>query len=313
LGNDIVTPLSIRGIAKGSGSNSIYHNSVYIGGAGVGSSSSRTFAFSRTAVGVDDVRNNIFTNMRANSAFGGGHIPVSINNNTTLVLDNNIYNYNIATDTLGLLNNIGYTTLNSWKNNASEDFISAVGNPNFINATGSSSALNMRLTGTTPAESFASPIGVTTDFEGDARNTNTPDIGADEGTFVAIDLASPNIVFTALANDTTTGNRILTATITDATGVYRTGALQPRIYFRKYIAGTLLSTQGAFVSGTSRNGTWNFTFNASLMGGLTAGDSVYYFVVAQDSSVANNLGSFPAGVEGSNVNTLSESYSKLKL
>ena len=304
LGNDIVTPLSIRGIGKGSGSNSIYHNSVYIGGAGVGSSSSRTFAFSRTAVGVDDVRNNIFTNMRANSAFGGGHIPVSINNNTTLVLDNNIYNYNIATDTLGLLNNIGYTTLNSWKNNASRDFISAVGNPNFINATGSSSALNMRLTGTTPAESFASPIGVTTDFEGDARNTNTPDIGADEGTFVAIDLASPNIVFTALANDTTTGNRILTATITDATGVYRTGALQPRIYFRKYIAGTLLSTQGAFVSGTSVNGTWNFTIDATLMGGLTVGDSVYYFVVAQDSSVANNLGSFPAGAEGSNVNTL---------
>jgi hypothetical protein len=61
---------------------------------------------------------------------------------------------------------------------------------------------------------------------------------------------------------------------------------------------------GTLTSVTAATGTWTFTINALTMGGLVGDDSVYYYVVAQDSTGFNNLGSFPGGVEGTDVNTI---------
>ena len=74
------------------------------------------------------------------------------------------------------------------------------------------------------------------------RNVSTPDIGADEFSGVLLDLTAPSISYTPLANTGSTANRVLTATITDVSGV-AAGGLAPRIYFKKSTDGSYVSTQ----------------------------------------------------------------------
>lgn len=68
--------------------------------------------------------------------------------------------------------------------------------------------------------------------------------------------------------------------------------------------GSWVSSSGSLASGTATNGTWEFTIDTSNLGGLVGDDSVYYFVVAQDSTLFNTLGSSPGGVEGLDVNNI---------
>lgn len=114
------------------------------------------------------------------------------------------------------------------------------------------------------------------------------------------DTTPPTIAYTTLSNTTNTTNRILTATIADAVGV-ASGALLPRIYFRKN-AGSYFSTQCALTSGNAQSGTYDCTIDNSLIGGVAAGDSVGYYVIAQDTS--GNIASNPAGAIATNVNTV---------
>ena len=132
----------------------------------------------------------------------------------------------------------------------------------------------------TQAESAGQPFnGISTDYDGDARNANTPDIGADEGSFLLTDQTGPvitNLAFTSSASSTST--RTLTATITDPSGV-ATGANAPRLYFRKGNAGAYVVAAAPTVSGS----TYTFTFDYSLIGGVATGDQVTYYLAAQDA------------------------------
>jgi len=44
-GNSLTTALTINGINETAGTNNFYFNSIYIGGSGVGTTASNTFAF----------------------------------------------------------------------------------------------------------------------------------------------------------------------------------------------------------------------------------------------------------------------------
>lgn len=126
------------------------------------------------------------------------------------------------------------------------------------------------------------------------------------------DYTAPTISTQTIPNAPGSANRILTKTITDltpynGTGVPLAGNLMPRIYYKKGVAGTWVSTQGAFVSGTNINGTWDFTVDHSLVGGVLPGDQIYYYVIAQDQSNAfgyPNISSYPAGVVAIDVNNV---------
>jgi|GEM_PF-1673242 hypothetical protein len=304
-GSSVTTACTWRGITKNVAQAQVYFNTVYIGGSGVNADPNRTFAFQRTASASDDVRNNIFINQRTNASGGGGHFAVSLNNTNTLVMNNNL----LRADTIGLLGSTPYTTLPNWKAFSGVDVNSLNGTVPFINSNGSATSVDLRINSSvpTPTEAVGSVVsGPNTgiDFEGQLRSTLTPiDLGADAGNFIPSDLASPVITYTPLTNTLSTANRVLSVNITDATGIYLTGSLRPRIYYRKN-ANPFISDTGIFMSGNAVNSNWNFTLNSTNLGGLSGNDSVYYFIVAQDSAFVNNLGSEPGGAEGLNVNSI---------
>ncbi len=138
--------------------------------------------------------------------------------------------------------------------------------------------------------------GILDDYDGNTRNVSTPDMGADEFTGIAIDLAGPNISFTPLSNGCSPStNQILTTTITDATGVPTSGIGLPMLYY-KVNAGAYVGLQAVFVSGS----TYTFTFGAAA---TNIGDVVSYYIVAQDIVGTPNLNANPsAGASGYTAN-----------
>ncbi|MES2778829.1 MAG: T9SS type A sorting domain-containing protein, partial [Bacteroidota bacterium] len=301
-GTDLNTALVITGILKsGSGNNKFYHNTVYIDGSGVGTTAKNTAAFQRTTTGVDDIRNNIFVNNRSNATTGGKHYQILINANTTVTVNNNIYQGTGTGAIFGSLNGgtndvTAYTA--GW---LISDANSIAGNPQFISATGASSTANLHIhaTNPTPVEASGVPIAlVTDDYDGQSRSSNTPvDIGADGGNFVQSDLVGPTIGAFVVSNTSSTANRVISIGLSDNTGV-ATGGSAPRIYYYKSsggIAGSYFSSAATLTSGNAQSGQWNFTIIAADMGGLTLNDSVYYYVAAQDASTGTFLSSVPAG------------------
>jgi hypothetical protein len=310
LGISITTPCFIRGISKNVAITNVFFNSIYIGGTGVGTNATNTFAFQRTASAVsDNVRNNIFMNDRSNASTGGKHYQCFLINNTTINLNNNIYFGSGTGAVFGTLNNGTSDILTYSAGWTASDLNSGAANPQFINATGAASLGDLHINTSTPSPIESSGVLITTitdDFDGQIRsNFSATDIGADAGNFLPQDIFAPVIANPNTSNSSSTADRILNINITDFTGVPTTSSNEPRIYFKKSFAGSYSSTSAVRTSGTAQNGQWSFTISQSSMGGLTLGDSVYYYIVAQDSSLANNLSSLPAGAIGTSVNTIS--------
>ncbi len=309
LGNSISAPCVFRGISKNVAITNVYFNSIYIGGTGVGTTATNTFAFQRTASATsDDVRNNIFVNARSNSSTGGKHYQVFLINNTTITLNNNIYFGGGTGSVFGTLNNGTSDVLNYSLGWVSSDLSSGVADPQFVNAGGSAQTGDLHISSSlaTPIEANGALISsITDDIDGDLRSGLSPtDIGADAGNFISLDIFAPVISAPVASNTSSTGDRILSINISDATGIPNTLGNEPKVYFKKSFIGTYNSASAARISGNAQNGQWNFTIAASTMGGLSIGDSVYFYLVAQDSSFGNNLSSLPAGAIGSNVNSI---------
>ncbi|WP_373553738.1 choice-of-anchor Q domain-containing protein [Haliscomenobacter sp.] len=183
-------------------------------------------------------------------------------------------------------------------------------NATLANNGGSTQTLELLATSTLRNVGVNTATGATVPIK-DQRNYSRTDGGIDLGAYerdgVVDNTDAPVITYTALANDPSTSDRTLTATITDANGVYPFATLaadlRPRIYFRKN-AGSWNSSAGSLTSGTGRNGTWNFTISAAAMGGLSAADQVCYYVIAEDVSSTVNISSNPAGVVATSVNSV---------
>ena len=329
-------------IAGGTG-HKIYHNTISLSGTFLGSSSndnlSSALLISATVRTGLDIRNNLLSNTMS----GGGtqiactplYLPSAATSAMNLTINNNaLYTGTITgvhgvaqigiTYTYPVTTNVGLYDLVNFNSTATTPNTNLRAYTSSLNAAGtndnssfafsstapfvSSTDLHIN-TGTTPTqlESNGAPTAqtsVTVDIDGQVRpgpsgsvngGATLPDIGADEFDGVPLDLTPPTITFNPLAGTCSTGGSVLTATITDANGVPTSGPGLPVLYW------AINSGTYSPVTATSI-GSNQYTFNFGS--GVTAGDVVKYYIVAQDNNAPTpNVGSnASAGASGYTIN-----------
>ena len=282
-----------------------YNNTIYLNATSTGTPFSVTGIYASVTPTVE-LRNNIVVNN--STPVGTGRSVAYQRSSVSLATYIGTSNNNdFWAGTPGASNLVFYDgtnsdqTLAAYKNRVSPRDASAVTeNPPFVNITTSPYDLHVMTTVATQCESggatVAAPVAVTTDFDGNPRYPNSgypnnivspagaPDIGADEFGGLILDLTPPNISFSPFVNTSSTSARVLTTTITDATGVPTSGTGLPRLYW-KINSGIWNSVAGTWVSGS----TYTFTFGA----GVVLNDVVSYYIVAQDLVTTPNIGSNP--------------------
>lgn len=315
-GNAYTGPFVVSGINNNHSSstfiNRILHNTVYIGGAPTsGTSTTAAYRASIGFISWSDIRNNIFVNVVQNN--GGTGFNYAINYGSIASVPQFVCNYNILWAGNGLTNNfIGggpgnaafMTGTGGWKRISQRDINSIHANPNLIAPAAAAGSINMNVASSNPGEGAGDPTLVAfspIDFNGNQRSNATPvDIGAfgSATNTLSFDSVAPEITFTPLTNTASVLNRTITATIIDRNSGVDFGTFAPRLYFNKN-NGTWANVLGALTSGNSRNGTWEFTIDYSLVGGVVPNDIIRYYVAAQDSAV--NYSTQPAYGVGSDI------------
>ncbi len=150
----------------------------------------------------------------------------------------------------------------------------------------------------------ADAIATAIDIPGDATVLTTPD---PEGSRLVDDTTAPAISYSNLSSPYNTDDRTLSGvTITEAVSMNVT----PRMYYKKsanadafgsYPEDNAATFDGwKFAEGSYIGSAWSFDLDVDLIfGGLTDGDVVQYFVVAQDDKPGSpNVASRPEGFEG---------------
>ncbi|MBF9142771.1 Ig-like domain-containing protein [Hymenobacter properus] len=295
-----VTGLNVAG---GTAVNA-YFNTLYLNASSTGATFGTSGVYLNSTTTTLDLRNNIVVNTSTAAGTGGYTVAFrrtsgtagTVPSNYATTSNNNLF-YAGTPSATNLIYVEGTTTATNAQQTlaaykafmVNRDQQAVTENPPFASTTGTASNFLHIATGTaTQVESAALPIsGFTTDFDGDTRNASTPDIGADEGAFTPLDLTGPVITLTPLTATASTANRTLVATISDPSGVSTTTA--PRLFYRKGTSGTFTSALATSTSGSS----YTFTLDYAALGGVTAGDVIQYYVVAQD--VPGNVSSNPSG------------------
>ncbi len=256
-----------------------------------------------------DIRNNIFINKSATGSGTSGKAVVlwrSTNPSYRVAAstNNNLY----YAGTPGSKNLIFYDgsnvceTLSSYKLLAETiDQQSFTEDVPFV----SSTDLHISLSIPTQVESgglpITTPFVLNTDYDGITRSAITPDIGADEGTFILAEYNPPVITYSPFGYTYSTSSQTLSnVVITDGSGLNVTSTYKPRVYFKK---NTETNSFGANNSGTngwkwtqttSSSSPFEFLLDYSLLNSaVVPGDTIQYFVVAQDSFSTPNVGSQP--------------------
>ncbi|MBI5727427.1 MAG: hypothetical protein HY965_06220, partial [Ignavibacteriales bacterium] len=302
----------VRGIDLQAGSSyltaNVYNNTVFIDSVytvAVANTQSACIYLANFGTSSLDLRNNILVNLHPSGVSGKSPVLFASANSNLVRLaptsNNNLYYVGVTPSTVKPIvwdAATSYTTMAAYQAalataglGGPREQSSVYEMPPFVDA---ASPYNVHLNTAvaTLAESGGQPIAaVTSDFEGDLRNSSTPDIGADEfaGT-VGTDNIAPVMYYTALANTNTTANRTLTVTLTDASGI-GSGANLPRLYYKKLSDASWIFDATPSVSGNA----YTFTFDHTALGGVVVGDTVKYFVAAQDLAGTPNLTVNPAG------------------
>jgi len=277
----------------------IYYNSVAISGVAA-SGTNNSAAFYKQLSNNLNIHNNIFFSNRSGGT--GNHWAISVNNTTFTSIGNNDY---WSTGVLGTTTGAAAgnrTTLAAWKAAVPADVTSVSQNPNFVNLTASPPDLNINTTIASQLESGGIVItGINEDFEGTPRYPNSgypekpgfpasaPDIGAFEFGGEPLDLIPPVFSYTALQHTTSTANRTLdNVSISDLSGINVT-THKPRVYFKKSTDPND-ETGWQYTETTDVSSPFSFTIDNTLLGGVSIGDVIQYFVVAQDEAATPNIG-----------------------
>lgn len=295
-----------------------YHNTVLVDNM-VSGSGGGSIVF-RVNSGSATVRNNVFINN--SGQFGTGSNYVYMRAGGTLVASHN----DVFVDTtqpnrfIGTDGGFDYRRLSDWQaSSPGRDTLSVSEFPHFINAAELPYNLHINPLLNTRLETGGLILpSVVRDIDGNPRYPNSgfpvnllfppnaPDIGADEFGGIPLDLAPPTIVYTLLSNTSSLSNRSFgNVGIADLSGVNGLPGTRPRVYFKKstnnnvFIDNTSGTNGWKFVEASGSSSPFSFTLNYSLLfpnGSVAVGESVQYFVVAQDltspANVAINAGTF---------------------
>ncbi len=304
----------LSGVYVAGGTNvNLYFNSVHISGTSSGVDFSSNAIYASTTPMVRLQNNNFVNNctpVGAGTAVGYRRSSATL---TTYHASSN--NNNFYAGTPGVSNLIyadGTNTdqlLSGFKCRVGpRDGLSVTENPTFLSTVGSNpNFLHLNLTAPTQLESGAVNIsGITDDYDGNIRQGNVgysgngtgPDIGADEGEFIPMDMSGPAISYSSPTNSICTDALTLTATITDATGVNITPGTKPRLWYKKSTEDNVLPATNTsadsgwkWVEASNASNPFSFTFNYSLLtSAVVSGDTIRYFVVAQDIVGTPNVG-----------------------
>ncbi len=306
--NPISSVCGINVLGTGSTVN-IYHNTIRLSASSSGANFGTCGIYASTEP-VVTLNNNIIIN--TSSYNGTGYTVAYQRASPSLTTYSTSSNNNIfyVGATPSWRNTLFYdgtnsdSTLIALKNRiAPRESVSSEENTVFISTSVSSANfLQPDSTVATALESSGSVIsGITTDINGTIRAGNpgyagtgtAPDIGAYEGENIFVDLNGPVITMALLPNVVQPGDQTFSVTIADASGVNT-----PVVYYRRNGSDTYLYATGVLESGTAQNGIWSFTISGGLLGALDMGDSIYYYIVAEDLSANANLSSFPEGAQG---------------
>jgi hypothetical protein len=240
----------------------VFYNTVYINGTNQSVTTGRSYAFSKDFTSAINVRNNIFDNARIGASFNYALRVV----NTTVGLNSNynVLNSANAANT-GLWGSTAYDLAN-WKTTTLQDAASVQTPVNFASTTDlhlvSPSLGDPALTGT--------PVAVTTDFDGQARHSTYPYIGADES--LSNPLPVKLLSFSARSMNTDVRLNWITASEIDASHF----EIERSVDGKQFVSAGRVKAAGS----TSQRQTYVFTDERAF---ATAGvDMLYYRLKSVD-------------------------------
>lgn len=309
-------PNAIRGISSTSSTASttigLYYNTIYLDAVSTGvnfgtSGIFHTYNLTSTSASLD-MRNNIVVNK--STAAGTGKTAAlwrststNLNNYATTSNNNAFYAGTPSASNVLYYDGLNFDqTMVDFKTRvAPRESASFSEDVDFVNVAASPFDLKLDLTTATQCESggqrITTPVAITTDYFATIRALETgylgtgtaPDIGAFEGEMTPLDLIGPSISYTALANTSSTSARNIVVTVTDASGVPTITPGWPNLYWR-INAGSWNAATPSDVTGS------NYTY--SFGNGVSPGDVVQYYVVAQDNASTPNVSAFPSAGAG---------------
>lgn len=282
----------------------IVYNTIRLGGNTLNASNANSACVRILAGSTAELRNNYLYNVQGASTSGVGTYSIALEtaaSQLSLVNSNNYFSgaSGVGINRVARIGTTDYTTLASWKTLITADANSFSENTPFVSVT--DPHIQPFITSQMEGSAVVIP-GITNDFDDDLRNTSAPDVGADEFAGTAIDLTAPGIIYNALSGNSSLTTRVVNnITITDVSGVDVTTTGRPRIYYKKtseanQFLGNSNSDNGwKFVSSTNTTSPFSFTVDYSLLfSSISVGDTIQYFVVAQDLASTPNIGANPS-------------------
>jgi hypothetical protein len=341
-GNSITSTAQINGISVAPSTGCcvapqaqyVYFNTVFVGGNSVVAGTVKTYAFvlvnhsnySGTGLG-EDIRNNIFVNMRTNAVANSLNYAISLPAPMPAVphvCDYNIYNVSFTDGKLAVVNAVDQLSLKALQDSYSgiSNLHSGFGDPLLVNPTGTLATLDLHPASITEAEGTGNPVSIVTDdFTGALRSSNSPtDIGAYSGNYtlatVAQDIFSPVISYLNLGNGSSTTSRLtanFAAVADNVNGINVTSGTKPRIYYKlstdnNVFGGNTSADNGwKWVEATGTTAPFNFNLDYTILNGGTVvlGNTIQYFVVAQNLATVPVVSFNPSiGASGTSVATV---------
>ncbi|MBL0176086.1 MAG: hypothetical protein IPP94_12605 [Ignavibacteria bacterium] len=284
----------------------VYYNSIALNASSSGASFGSTGLYASTAPTLD-LRNNIVVNTSANAGVNGRTVAYqrSSTTNATYADSSNANCFHAGTPSSK--NFIFYNATDSIQTMAqyraymgpNRDALSISETPLVSDAVDRicppRPQRRKRVTTVAAGADFDADIRQETGYAGSGT---APDIGADEGNFTYTDILPPAIVYASLGNAAPASTRAFNnVTVTDANGVNGTSGTRPRAYYKKGFLfnewnDNTSATQGwKWVEASGGSSPFSFTIDHTKLpgGSVAAGDTVFYFVVAQDGWTTPNV------------------------